>query len=61
MKISIIFALLQIVVVIYMILKELTTPYVFKHSIEIIPPAILFFVLLAFNLYFRGKEKKMAL
>ena len=58
MRISRIFAILQIIIVVYMIIKELTTPYIYKHSSDIILPAILFFSFLIIGLYFQRKEKK---
>ena len=58
MRISRIFAILQIIIVIYMIYKEITTSYTYKHSSDIILPAILFFVFLIIGLYFRKKEKE---
>jgi len=57
MKISRVFAIFQIIIIIYMIYKEITTSYTYKHSIDIILPSILFFVFLAIGLYFRKKEK----
>ena len=57
MKISRIFAILQIIIIIYMIYMEITTSYTYKHSIDIIFPAILFFVFLIIGLYFRKIEK----
>jgi hypothetical protein len=57
MKTSRVFAVLQIIIVIYMIYMEITTSYTYKHSIDIIPPSILFFVFLIIGLYFRMKEK----
>jgi hypothetical protein len=59
MKISRIFAILQIIIVAYMIYMEITTSYTYKHSPDIILPAILFFVFLIIGLYFRKKEKEM--
>jgi hypothetical protein len=58
MRVSRIFAILQIIIVIYMIYMEITTSYTYKHSPEIIFPAILFFVFLIIGLYFRKKEKE---
>lgn len=58
MRISRIFAILQIIIVVYMIYKEITTSYTYKHSTDIILPAILFFILLIIGLYFRKKEKE---
>jgi hypothetical protein len=57
MKLSRIFAILQIIIIIYMIYMEITTSYTYKHSSDIIVPAILFFILLIIGLYFRKKEK----
>jgi hypothetical protein len=57
MKLSRVFAVLQIIIIIYMIFKELTTPYIFKHSIDIISPSILFFIFLVLGLYFKNKER----
>jgi len=59
MKISRIFALMQIVIIVYMIYMEITTSYTYKHSIDIIFPAILFFIFLFIELYFRKKEKNL--
>ena len=58
MKISRVFAVIQIIIVIYMIYMEITTSYTYKHSSDIIIPAILFFVFLIIGLYFKRKEKK---
>ena len=58
MKISRIFVILQILIIIYMIYKELTTSYVYKYSSEIILPSILFFVFLIIGLFLRRKEKR---
>ena len=58
MRLSRIFAFLQIVIIVYMIYKEITTSYTFKHSSDIILPAILFFVFLIIGLYFRRIEKR---
>ena len=58
MSISRFIAVIQIIIVIYMIYKEITTSYTYKHSIDIIPAAILFFILLIIGLYLRKKEKK---
>ena len=57
MKLSRVFAILLIIILLYMIYKEITTAYTFKNSSEIILPAILFFIFLIFGLYFRRKEK----
>ena len=50
-------AILQIIIVGYMVYKEITTAYTYKHSSEIILPAILFFILLIVGLYFRINKK----
>jgi cell shape-determining protein MreD len=55
MKISRILAIFQIIIIIYMIVMELTTPYTWKHSIEIIVPSILFFLLLILGLHYKRK------
>jgi hypothetical protein len=57
MKLSRVFVILQIIILIYMIYKEITTSYTYKHSSDIIIPAILFFVFLIIGLYFKKKEK----
>jgi len=57
MRISRIFAILQIIIVVYMIYMEIATSYTYKHSSDIILPAILFFVFLVIGLYFRKIEK----
>ena len=44
-----------------MIYKEITTSYTYKYSVDIILPAILFFVFLIIGLYFRKKEKEKLL
>jgi hypothetical protein len=58
MRISRIFAILQIIIVFYMIYMEITTSYTYKHSGDIILPATLFFIFLIIGLYFRKKEKE---
>lgn len=58
MRISRIFAFLQIIIVVYMIYKEITTSYTYKYSSDIILPAILFFIFLILGFYFRKKEKE---
>ena len=57
MKISRVFAIFQIIIIIYMISKEITTSHTYKHSNDIILPSILFFVFLIIGFYFRKKEK----
>jgi len=57
MKISRVFAIIQILIIIYMIGKEITTSYIYKYSSDIILPAIIFFICLIIGLYFRRKEK----
>ena len=42
MRISRVFALFQIIIIVYMIYKELTTSYTYKQSIEIVIPVVLF-------------------
>ncbi len=59
MRISRLFAIFQIIIVIYMIYMEITTSYTYKHSIDILFPAILFFVFLIIGLYFGKLEKKI--
>jgi len=57
MRLSRVFAILQIIIISYMIYMEITTSYTYKHSSDIILPAILFFVFLIIGLYFRREEK----
>lgn len=58
MRLSRIFAILQIIILVFMIYKEINTSYTYKQTSDIILPAILFFVFLIIGLYFRKKEKE---
>jgi len=58
MRLSRVCAIVQILIILYMIYKEITTAYTYKYSVDIFLPAILFFVFLFIGLYFRRKEKK---
>jgi Na+/proline symporter len=57
MKLPRVFAILLIILLIYMIYREITTSYTYKNSSEIFFPAIIFFIFLVLGLYFKKKEK----